>query len=39
MLENPDFEKDYWSRTARGIFKIGHDSIRIMKWLAIYDRP
>ena len=27
MSENPDFEQDYWSRTAEGIYKIGHDSI------------
>ena len=31
MLENPDFEKDYRSRTARDIYQIGHHSIRIMK--------
>ena len=36
-LENPDFEQDYWSRTATSIYKIGHDSIRLMKWLAYYD--
>ena len=34
MLENPIFEQDYWSRTALGIYKIGHDSFRLMKWLA-----
>ena len=28
MLKNPDFEQNYWSRTATGIYKIGHDSIR-----------
>ena len=28
MLENPNFGQDYWSRTAEGIFKIGHDSIK-----------
>ena len=33
MLENPDFEQDYWSRTALGIFKIGHVSIRLLKWI------
>ena len=33
MLENPDFYENFWSRTATGIYKIGHDSIRIMKWL------
>ena len=26
MLENSDFEQNYWSRTAIGIYKIGHDS-------------
>ena len=38
MVKNPDFEQDYWTRTAEGIYKIGHDSIRIMKWLIYYDR-
>ena len=33
MLENPDFEQDQWSRTAEGIYKIGHDNIRLMKWI------
>ena len=38
MLLNPDFEQTYWSRTATGIYKIGHDSIRLMKWICYYDR-
>ena len=38
MMKNPDFEQDYWSRTATGIYKIGHDSIRSMKWICYYDR-
>ena len=38
MLENPDAEQDYWSKTAMGIYKIGLDSIRLMTWLAYYDR-
>ena len=38
MLENSDFEVNYWSRTATGIYKIGHDSIRLMKWICYYDR-
>ena len=38
MLENPDFEQDYWSRTAISIYKIGHVSIRSMKRLPCYDR-
>ena len=33
MLENPDFGQEYWSRTAEGIYKIGHDSIRLIRWL------
>ena len=38
MLEKSKFEHDYWSKTAISVFKIEHDSIRIMKWLAYYDR-
>ena len=38
MNENPDFEQNYYSRTAIGIYKIGHDAIRLTKWLAYYDR-
>ena len=38
MSENPDFEQDHYSRTATGIYKIGHDSIRLMKNLIFYDR-
>ena len=38
MLENSDFEQNYWSRTAKRIYKIGHDSIRLMKWICFYDR-
>ena len=38
MIENPNFEQDYYSRTAIGIYQIGHDSIRILKWMAFYDR-
>ena len=32
-LENLDFEQDYWSRTSQGVYKIRHDSIRLMKWI------
>ena len=28
MIKNSDFEQNYWSRTAQGVYKIGHDSIR-----------
>ena len=38
MIKNPDFEQNCWSRTAKGIYKIGHDSIRLMKWICYYDR-
>ena len=38
MLQNSDFEQNNWSRTAEGIYKIGHDSIRIMNWICYYDR-
>ena len=31
MILNPDFEQDYWSRTAIGVHKKGHDCIRLMK--------
>ena len=38
MFLNSDFEQNYWSRTAKGIYKVGHDSIRLMKWICYYDR-
>ena len=38
MFLNPHFEQDYYSRTATGIYKIGHDSIRQTNWLAYYRR-
>ena len=38
MIENLDFEKNYWSRTAKAIYKIAHDSLRLLKWLAHSDR-
>ena len=33
MLENPDFEQNYFSGTATGIYKTGHDGIRLIKLL------
>ena len=38
MLEIFDFEQSYWSRTAEGIYRIGHDSIRLVRWICYYDR-
>ena len=37
MLENPDFQQDHWSRTAEGIYRIGHDSIRLMNELLRFN--
>ena len=31
MLEKPDFEQNCYSINSTGIYKIGHDSIRLMK--------
>ena len=36
--KNSDFEQNYWSGTATGIYKIGHDSLRRLKWIYYYDR-
>ena len=33
MIKNPDFAQEYWSRKAEGVYRIGHDSIRLMNWL------
>ena len=38
FLKDSDFEQNHWSRTAEGIYKKGHDSIRLMKWICYYDR-
>ena len=38
MLENPSFEQNKYSLTSSGIYRIGHDSIRLMKWICYYDR-
>ena len=38
MLENPNFEQNKYSLTSTGIYRIGHDSIRLMKWICYYDR-
>ena len=37
MLKNPDFKQNHYSITSTGIYKIGHDTVRLMKWLAFYD--
>ena len=38
MLKNPNFEQNKYSLTSIGIYKIGHDSIRLMKRICYYDR-
>ena len=38
MLKNPNFGQNNYSPTSTGIYKIGHDSIRLMKWIYYYDR-
>ena len=39
MKKNPDFEENYFSKTAEGIHKISHYSIRTLKCLCYADRP
>ena len=38
MLRNPNFEQNKYSITSTGIYRIGHDSIRLIKWFCYYDR-
>ena len=38
ILENLDFEQNQYPRTATGIYKTGHDSFRLVKWICYYDR-
>ena len=38
MLNNPNFEQNKFSLTSKGIYKIGHDSIRLVKWICYYER-
>ena len=33
MNEYPDFEENYYWRIAVGVYRIGQDSIRLMKFL------
>ena len=38
MIKNPDFEQNKFSLTSKGIYKFGHDSLRLMKWICYYER-
>ena len=31
------FEQNYYTRTAKRIFRTGHITKRLMKWMAFYD--
>ena len=33
MLKNPNFEQIKYSITSTGIYKIAHDSIRLINWI------
>ena len=35
---NPVFEQNYCSKTANGIYRTGHDVIRILKHMVYFDR-
>ena len=38
MLENLKFEQNKYSITSTGVYKISHDSIRLMRRICSYDR-
>ena len=38
ILKNPNFEQNKYFLTSTGIYRIGHDSIRLMKFICYYDR-
>ena len=38
MKENPNLEQEYYSRTTKGSHRIAHDSNRLSKWMAHFDR-
>ena len=38
LLEKPDLEHYFWSRTSTGIYRIGHHCVRFSKWLVFHDR-
>ena len=38
MLKNPNFEQNKYSITSTGVYKIEHDSIRLMKFICYYNR-
>ena len=38
MLKNPNSQQNKYSINSTGRYKIGHDCIRLMKWICCYDR-
>ena len=38
MLVNPKFEQYKYSITSTGIYKIAHDSVRLIQRICYYDR-
>ena len=38
VSEFPNFGQEYYSKTAKGIYKIGVDSIKLGKWVVCYDK-
>ena len=38
MMKNQDFEQEYWSRSAEGVYKNAHDSFRLLKWICYCDK-
>ena len=32
------FEQNYYSRTAKGIYRIGHNGARFFNWMAYYEK-
>ena len=35
---NPVFEQKHYSRPAEGSYRIGHECIRLMEWMAYFNR-
>ena len=35
---NEEFEQNYYSRTAEGKNRIGHDSMKLVNWMVQYDK-
>ena len=33
-----DSEQNHFSGTAKGIYRTGHDSTRLVKWMAYYEK-